>query len=369
MIPQPRKNVALIKPYIPGKPIEEVRRELNIKVKIIKLASNENPLGTSKLVIKALRKAVKEIFRYPDDGCYALGKKLAEYVGVNPNQLIFGNGSVEIIDFIIKSYVAPGDHVVLAEKSFIMFKIAATTADAKMTEVPLKNYTHNLEAMAEAITPLTKVVYIANPNNPTGTMVAHDELVSFIKRVPESCVIVLDEAYSEYISRSDFPKSIELLKQYSNLIILRTFSKIYGLAGLRIGYGIAHSDLIASIGKARLPFNVGLLSQIGAMAALDDINYVEQSRKVNDAGKKFLYQQFDKMKMPYVPSEGNFIMIDPKIDSTEVFTRLQKRGVIVRPVKNYGMPTELRVTIGSERQNKKFVSSLKKVLKEVARQK
>jgi len=367
MIPQPRENIGSISPYIPGKPIEEVRRELGLKGKIIKLASNENPLGPSKLAVKAIRKALKEINLYPDDGCYALGKRLADHLGISENQLIFGNGSVDIIEFITKTFVAPGDQVVLADQAFIMYKIAAKMADAKPVIVPLKNYTHDLEAMAQAVTPQTKIVYIANPNNPTGTMVNHDQLKAFAKAVPESCVIVLDEAYSEYIIRSDFPRSLDLLKEHSNIIILHTFSKIYGLAGLRLGYGIGHPELIASVRKVRLPFNIGLLSQAACLAALDDVKHLERSRQVNDAGKEFLYRQFEKMKLFYIPSEGNFVLIDPKLDSMEVFTRLQKRGVIIRPVKNYGLPTAVRVTIGTEKQNKKLVSSLKKVLKEVRR--
>lgn len=367
MIPQPRENIGSISPYVPGKPIEEVRRELGLKGRIIKLASNENPLGPSKLAVKAIRKALKEINLYPDDGCYALGKRLSDHLGVNENQLIFGNGSVDIIEFIFKTFVAPKDHVVMAEQSFVMGKIAAKMTDAELTEVPLKNYTHDLEAMARAVGPRTKVVYIANPNNPTGTMINHDQLRAFIKAVPESCVIILDEAYSEYITRSDFPRSLDLLKEHSNIIILHTFSKIYGLAGLRVGYGIGHPELIASVRKVRLPFNISLLSQAACLAALDDVKHLEHSRQVNDAGKEFLYRQFEKMKLLYVPSEGNFVLIDPRLDSTEVFTRLQKRGIIIRPVKNYGLPTALRVTIGTEKQNKKLVGSLKKVLKEIRR--
>lgn len=364
MIPQPRANIGSISPYVPGKPVDEVRRELGIKGRIIKLASNENPLGPSRLAVKAIRKALKEVNLYPDDGCYALGKKLAERLGVSEDQLIFGNGSVDIIEYIFKTFVAPGDRVVMAQQSFVMGKIAAKMADAELVEVPLKNYTHDLEAMAQAVTPQTKVVYIANPNNPSGTMVKHDQLKFFLESVPLSCVVILDEAYSEYITRGDFPRSLELLRDHPNIIILHTFSKIYGLAGLRVGYGIGHQELIASVRKVRLPFNIGLLSQAGCLAALDDAKHLEHSRHINDEGKAFLYRQFEKMKLMYVPSEGNFILIDLKVDSAETFTRLQKRGVIVRPVKNYGMPTALRVTIGTQRQNKKLVSCLKKVIKE-----
>jgi histidinol-phosphate aminotransferase len=363
MTPQTRPNVQTISPYIPGKPIDEVRRELGIKGAILKLASNENPLGPSRLAVKAMRKYLREVSQYPDDGCYLLGKRLALHLGVREDQLIFGNGSVEVIDFIIKSLVAPGDQVVMADQAFIMYKIAAKVADAKATMVPLKNFTHDLEAMARAVTPQTKVAVIANPNNPTGTMVSQEQARDFLKKVPESCLVVFDEAYYEYIRRTDFPDSIRMLADHPNLIILRTFSKIYGLAGMRVGYGIGHPDLVAAIRKVRLPFNVGLMSQVACQAALDDVKHLEASRQMNDLGKEFLYQQFDRTGLFYVPSEGNFILIDPKVDSDLLFTELQKLGVIVRPVKNYGFPTALRVTVGTMKQNKRLVRSLKTALR------
>lgn len=363
MIPQPRANVQAISPYIPGKPVEEVRRELGLKGSILKLASNENPLGPSKLAIKAMRKYLKEVSFYPDDGCYLLGKRLAQHLGVKEDQLIFGNGSVEVIDFAIKTFVAPGDHVVMADQAFIMYRIAAKMADAKATIVPLSNYTHDLEAMSQAITPQTKVAFIANPNNPTGTMFNQEQAREFLKSVPESCLVVFDEAYFEYITRQDFPQSIRLLADHSNLLVLRTFSKIYGLAGMRVGYGIGHPELIAALRKVRLPFNVGLMAQVACQAALDDVKHLEASRRINDEGKDFLGRQFDRMGIFYVPSEGNFILIDPKIDSDLVFQELQKSGVIVRPVKNYGFPTALRVTVGTLRHNRKLIRALKSVLK------
>jgi histidinol-phosphate aminotransferase len=362
MRPQARANIQSISPYIPGKPIEEVRRELGLKGQIIKLASNENPLGPSPLAVKALRRTLKEIHLYPDDGCFALSKRLASHLGVNEDQLIFGNGSVDVIDFITKTFVAPGDQVVIAEGAFIMYKIAAKMADAKASMIPLKDYVHDLDAMAAAITPQTKVVYIANPNNPTGTMLNDDQVKGFMKKVPESCVVVFDEAYSEYIDRPDFPATIKLLKGWPNAIVLHTFSKIYGLAGLRVGYGVGNPELISQVRKVRLPFNISLAGQVACLAALDDARHLARSKKLNAEGKEFLYKHFQELGISYVPSEGNFILIDPKIDSLPVFTALQKLGVIVRPVKNYGYQTELRVTIGTARQNKKLVSSLKKVL-------
>jgi histidinol-phosphate aminotransferase len=364
MTPQARANIQGISPYIPGKPIEEVRRELGLKGKIIKLASNENPLGASPLAVKAMRRAVKEVFLYPDDGCFALGKRLAAHLGVGEDQLIFGNGSVDVIEFIFKTFVAPKDQVVMAEQSFVMGKIAAKMTDAALTEVPLKNYTHDLEAMARAVTPQTKVVYIANPNNPSGTMVSADQVKAFMKQVPESCVVVFDEAYSEYIDRPDFPDTLKLIKDWPNAVVLHTFSKIYGLAGLRVGYGVGHPQLIAQVRKVRLPFNISLLGQAGCLGALDDAKHLQKSKRLNAEGKEFLYRQFEAMGMFYVPSEGNFVLIDPKLDSLQVFNAMQRMGVIVRPVKNYGYPTALRVTVGTMRENRKMVGCLKKAIKQ-----
>jgi histidinol-phosphate aminotransferase len=363
MKPQARPNIQGISPYIPGKPIEEVRRELGIRGQIIKLASNENPLGPSPMAVKALRKSLKEINLYPDDGCFALSKKLASHLGISEDQLIFGNGSVDVIEFITKTFVAPGDHVVIAEGAFIMYKIAAKMADARPSLIPLKNYVHDLDAMAAAITPQTKVVYIANPNNPTGTMLTEAQVKAFMKKVPESCVVVFDEAYSEYIDRPDFPDTIKLLKDWPNAIVLHTFSKIYGLAGLRVGYGVGSPELIAQIRKVRLPFNISLSGQVACLAALDDSKHLARSKKLNSQGREYLYRQLQALGIAYVPSEGNFILIDPKTDSLPVFTALQKMGVIVRPVKNYGYQTELRVTIGTARQNRKLIGALKQVLK------
>lgn len=362
MIPQPKKNVQEISPYVPGKPIDEVRRELGLKGEILKLASNENPLGPSPLALAALRKGIRDVHLYPDDGCVLLGRRLAEHLGVAEDQLIFGNGSVDIIDFIVKTFVAPGDHVVLADGAFIMYRIAARIADARITAVPLAGQTHDLAAMADAITGSTKVCFIANPNNPTGTVVTAAQVKAFMARVPRSCVVVFDEAYSEYIDRADFPDTLALMRGWPNAIVLRTFSKIYGLAGLRVGYGVASPELIAAVRKVRLPFNVGLLSQLACRAAIGDRRHVARSRRMNAAGKAYLYRQFEALGIPYVPSEGNFILIDTGRDSQPVFLAMQQLGVIVRPVKNYGMPTQLRVTVGTPPQNRRLVAGLRKAL-------
>ncbi|MCU0605855.1 MAG: histidinol-phosphate transaminase [Candidatus Edwardsbacteria bacterium] len=362
MIPQPKQNVQEISPYVPGKPIEEVRRELGLKGEILKLASNENPLGPSPLALAALRQGLTGVHLYPDDSCYYLGRRLAGHLGVAEDQLIFGNGAVEVIDFVMKSYVSPGDHVVLADQSFIMYAIAAKVAGARATVVPLRDHTHDLDAMARAVDARTKVVFVVNPNNPTGTAFGQRQASAFLRKVPRSCLVVFDEAYYEYVDDPAFPDSIGLLAEHPNLIVLRTFSKIYGLAGLRVGYGIGHPDLIAAIRKVRLPFNVGLLSQLACRAAIGDRRHVARSRRVNAAGKKYLYARFQALGVPAVPSQGNFILIDTGRDSQPVFLAMQQLGVIVRPVKNYGMPTQLRVTVGTPPQNRRLVAALKKAL-------
>ena len=367
MIPQARKNIRQINPYVPGKPIEEVRRELKLKGEIVKLASNENPLGPSPLAVAALRQGLKDVHLYPDDNCYYLSRRLAAHLGVAEDQLIFGNGAVEIIDFIIKAFVSPGDHVVMADQSFIMYKIAAQVADARATIVPLKNDTHDLEAMARAVNPETKIIFVVNPNNPSGTIVDARQAQAFLKNIPPSCVVVFDEAYHEYVGNPEYPDSFKLLAGHQNLIVLRTFSKIYGLAGLRVGYGIGHPELIAAIRKVRLPFNVGLLSQVACHAAIGDKRHVARSKAMNNAGKKYLYRQFEALGISFVPSEGNFILIDTRVDSAGVFNAMQRLGVIVRPVKNYGYPTRLRVTVGTPAQNRKLVAALAKALGIAAR--
>ncbi len=362
MIPQARKNIREINPYVPGKPIEEVRRELKLRGSILKLASNENPLGPSPRAMAALRRGIRDVHLYPDDNCFYLSRALADRLGVAQDRLIFGNGSVDIIDFIVKSFVAPGDHVVYSQGAFIMYAIAAKMADARASAVPLREYAHDLDAMAAAVTPRTRVVFVANPNNPTGTMVDAAQVGRFLGRIPGTCVVVFDEAYYEYLDRNDFPDTIRLIDRHPNVMVLRTFSKIYGLAGLRVGFGVGHPEMIATIRKVRLPFNVGLLSQMACLAAIGDTRHVAASRAMNAAGKKYLYGQFDAMGLPYVRSEGNFVLIDVRTDSRAVFDALQRLGVIVRPVKNYGFPTHLRVTVGTPPQNRRLVAGLKRVL-------
>lgn len=358
-----RQNILGIKPYTPGKPIDEVARELGLRGEIIKLASNENPLGPSPLALKAIQAGLKELNLYPDDNCYYLTKALARKLKVNEKELILGNGSVEILDFITKAFVNPGDEVIMAEYSFVMYKIITAIAGGKRVAVPLKDLRHNLEAMVDAVTEQTKVIFIANPNNPTGTMNTTDEVRRFMARVPEHVIVVFDEAYYEYILRKDFPDTIrDYLRTGRNVIVLRTFSKIYGLAGLRLGYGIAKRELIEALRKVRLPFNINNIAQIGGLAALDDEMHIKRSRAINESGKDFLYKKFKEMGLPYVQTEANFIFVQPPMDGPTFSQSLMKRGMIVRYLAEQDY-SGVRITIGTKEQNQKLINAIKDVLK------
>jgi len=359
MLPVAKPNLAGIKPYKPGKPIEEVVRELKLRGEVIKLASNENPLGPSPKAVIAMRQALKGMQLYPDDSCFYLKRRLAAKFGLGEDQVIMGNGSVEVILFAAMAYLGPAEAAVMSDGAFIMYRIATQVVGGQIVSVPMKNYTHDLEAMAAAVTPNTRLVYIANPNNPTGTVVRKPEFDRFMSRVPDSVLVIVDEAYREYISDADYPDSFGYLRSGRNIMILRTFSKIFGLAGLRIGYGFSRPELLADISKMRLPFNVNRIGQIGALAALDDEAHIKRSIRVNDEGKAFLYDEFQKLGLNYVPSSGNFVMVDFGRDAMAVFESLQRKGVIARPIREYGFPNALRISIGVEAHNRKLVRSLK----------
>ena len=344
-------------PYPPGKPIEEVERELGIK-NSIKLASNENPLGPSPKAVDAVTNALKNLNRYPDGGCYYLKEKLANRLDVKPENIIIGNGSNEIIELVVRTFLRPGEEAVMGNPSFAVYPLAVPAAGGKAVLVPLKNLTHDLDAMADAITEKTKIVFIANPNNPTGTMNTKAQLDKFIGRLPDDIILVLDEAYYEFVTSKDFPNSFEYLKEGKNVVILRTFSKIYGLAGLRVGYGIAPERLNFYMNKVRQPFNVNSLAQIAAMAALDDEEHLKRSQKNNADGLKFLYGEIKAMGFEYVPTHANFFLI--KVGKgKEVYDALLKQGVIVRPMASYGLGKYIRVTVGTPEENKRFVNAMK----------
>jgi histidinol-phosphate aminotransferase len=356
-----RKNVLDIEPYIPGKPIKEVIRELGIE-DISKLASNENPLGASPKALEAVGSNINNIHLYPDGSCFELKNKLAEKTGLSEDYFVFGNGSNDIITLIAKAFLHGDDEVIIAEQSFIIYSIMAKLMNVKAVFVPLKDYTHDLEAMYNKITSNTKLIVICNPNNPTGTMVAKKEFNDFMDKLPEDIIVVMDEAYYEYIDVDNFPESLSYVRQNRNIIVLRTFSKIYGLAGLRIGYGIATPEIIINLNKVRQPFNVNYLAQIAALAALEDEEFVEKSKKLNIDGMRYLEKEFNKLGLFYVESVGNFILVRVEKESNEIFQKLMKLGVIIRPMHGYNLPEFIRVTIGLKKENEKFIKALKQVL-------
>ena len=351
-------NIKNISPYVPGKPVEELERELGISGSI-KLASNENPLGPSPKAVAAIRKALEGLNRYPDGSGFYLSQALAKNYSVDIAQVILGNGSNELIELVVRTFVQQGDEVVSADPSFVVYKMITQAAGGKNVIVPCKEMRHDLDAMAERITSKTKLVFIANPNNPTGTMNTKTEMDRFMTKVPDHVLVVVDEAYFEYVTRADYPDALDYLRAGRNILSLRTFSKIYGLAGLRIGYGMTTAELAELMNKVRQPFNTNSLAQIGALAALADRKHVERSSTINNEGKQFLYREFDRLGIKYIQTETNFIMFETQLDGKDIYTGLLKTGVIIRPMG----PKKLRVTIGLPEENKRFVAELERIVK------
>jgi histidinol-phosphate aminotransferase len=360
-LPEIRSTILRIEPYVPGKPIEEVQREVGI-CDVIKLASNENPLGPSPKGVKALQEAVERIHIYPDGNCYYLKEALAQHLGVAPDQLLLGNGSDEMLRMLAETFLNPEDEVILSEHTFSGYQFITRLMGAWDVVVPMKDYTFDLEAMAKAVSPKTKMVFICNPNNPTGTFVTADELDGFLDAVPAGVLVVMDEAYYEYVDDPSYPDTVAMLASRKNLMILRTFSKVYGLAGLRVGYGIGHPDVIFAINRVREPFNVNSLAQAAAVGALADEEFLQESRAVNRAGKAFLYEEFKRLGLSYIPSQSNFILVNVGMDSQEFFRAMLKKGVIVRAGDAFGLPGFIRVTVGREQDNRRFIDALMDVL-------
>lgn len=350
--------VSAIKPYVPGKPIEELEREHGIKGSI-KLASNENPLGPSKNALKAIRSALKSINRYPDGSAYYLKMALKEKLHLKEDELILGNGSNELIDIVVRTFLQPGDEAVMAIPSFVIYAMSVRAHGGRAIEVPLKDMRHDLSSMADAVSHKTKMLFIANPNNPTGTIVTKAEFDRLMKRLPDGILVVMDEAYYEYVESPDYPDSMRHLRDRRDILILRTFSKIYGLAGLRIGYGISSPDIIREMNKIRPPFNTSSIAQCAAIASLEDDVHVRRSREINDRGKRYLYREFDSIGLRYVPSEANFIYVTLEGSGGALYEALLKEAVIVRPMGQHA----IRVTIGLEKENRKFILALKKIMR------
>jgi len=351
-------------PYEPGKPIEEVEREYGIEDSI-KLASNENPLGPSPKALKALAERLGQLHLYPDGHCFYLKQALAAKLGVGEDRLIFGNGSNELIELAVRTFMRPGDEAVMAHQAFVVYRLVVQAAGGGCMIVPLKDFTHDLEAMAGAITPMTRLVFLANPNNPTGTIYGKKEWERFLQRVTPEILLVVDEAYFEYVADPDYPNSLLYQDDQRAILTLRTFSKLYGLAGLRIGYGVGPKDVVGLMHRVRQPFNVNVAAQWAALAALEDGEHVERSLRVNREGMDYLRREIERLGLEQIPSQANFILVRVG-DGREVCQRLLRRGVIVRPMGAYDLPEYIRVTIGTMKENSRFASELKDIIENCA---
>jgi len=353
-------------PYQPGKPIEELEREYGVS-NIIKLASNENPLGPSPLALEAAGQALKDSWLYPDGAGFALKQKLGEKFGFAMNQITLGNGSSDVLEFAMRAFVTPNDEVIFSKHSFAVYPILTQAAGARAVVTPAKNWGNDLAAMREAVTERTRLIFIANPNNPTGTCLGRGELESFLRDLPAHVMVVLDEAYFEYanfagLGGTDYPNGLEWVDHYPNLIVARTFSKSYGLAGLRVGYSVSHPVVADLLNRVRPPFNVNLVAMAAAVAALDDDEHLLRTVSLNRDGMQQLVAGFKALGLDYIPSGGNFISVDMGRVAAPLYEALLREGIIVRPVANYAMPNHLRVTIGTPEQNERFLDALKKVL-------
>ncbi|NGZ95786.1 MAG: histidinol-phosphate transaminase [Nitrospira sp. WS110] len=350
-------DIQSLRPYVPGKPVEELQRELGL-TRVIKLASNENPLGPSPRAMAALSGAQTTLHRYPDGGGTQLRQAIADRWKVAGDQIILGNGSDEILGLLARTFLNPGDEAIMADHTFVIYKMEVTAVHGKPVVVPLVDWTHDLASMARAITPRTKLLFLCNPNNPTGTMVSTEAVDRLMARVPEDVIVVFDEAYFEYVRNPGFPDAMAYVKQGRNAIVLRTFSKIYGLAGLRIGYGVSTAEIVGFLNRVRPPFNANSLAQKAALAALGDDEHVAKSRTVNAAGMEQLEQGLRALGMTPIPSETNFLYFDAKRDGRSVFDALLREGIIVRHIEG----TMIRVTIGLTDENDAFLQAFKKVL-------
>ena len=360
LVEQALSYVRAISPYQPGKPITELAREMGIPVeKIVKLASNENPLGMSPKARKAVEAAINGIERYPDQ--FDLIAKVAERCGVAPNQVVLGNGSNDVLDLIARVFLAPGRSAIFAQHAFAVYPLATLSTGAALISTPARNYGHDLNAMLAAIRPDTRIVWIANPNNPTGNFLPYPEVRAFLETVPKDVVVVLDEAYNEYLPPAERVDTAAWIKDFPNLVVTRTFSKIFGLAGLRVGYALASTEIADLMNRVRQPFNVNNLAIAAAIAALDDHLFVAESYELNRRGMEQLVAGLKRLGLEHIPSHGNFVTFKAG-DGAAVNQKLLKQGVIVRPIGGYGLPDWLRVTIGTEPENARFLEALEKAL-------
>ena len=354
-------HIASIKPYEPGKPVEELERELGIPSSV-KLASNENPLGPSPKAVRAMRGALKEVNRYPDGGSFKLNAALAGKFDIPESSILLGNGSNELIEIIIRTFLRPGEEVVSARGAFIVYVLITQAAGGTNVVVPMKNDAHDLPAMARAVTERTRLVFIANPNNPTGTWVTKSAMERFLDALPADVITVIDEAYFEYFSRRSIPDSLDYIRQGRPVISLRTFSKAYGLAGLRLGYLFAPPEYVTAMNRVRQPFNTNSLAQVAAVAALEDERHLRRVVRLNRRERRALEGKLQEMGLTALPSETNFLLVDVGRDGGQVYDQLLRKGVITRPMGGYGYPNHLRVTVGTAEENRAFLAALKEVL-------
>ncbi len=357
-------GIASLNPYQPGKPIDELARELGLD-DIVKLASNENPRGPGERVQTALRAELDSLSRYPDGNGFVLKQALVQHLGVAAEQITLGNGSNDVLDLIARVAVEPGYEAVVSAHSFVVYRLAVTSAGGQLIEVPAQQYGADLAAMAAAVTERTRAIFIANPNNPTGTWVGKTALAEFLQAVPEQVWVVLDEAYFEYADEPDYPDGISMLAQHPNLIVTRTFSKIHGLAALRVGYGVSSAAFADMLNRARQPFNVNSAALAAAAAALSDQEFVTESAALNRQGMQQVTQGLTELGLEYISSLGNFVAFDCGRSGQHVFNAMLQKGVIVRPVAEYGLPQHIRVSIGLPQENLRFLDALREVLAEV----
>ncbi|HEX7128075.1 MAG TPA: histidinol-phosphate transaminase [Thermodesulfobacteriota bacterium] len=358
---RPPAHVAGLVPYVPGKPIEEVERELGISDSV-KLASNENPVGPSPLALAAAREALADVHRYPDDGGWALRQRLAAHFGLAADGIVVGAGSSELIRLAVGAYVGPGDEAVMAAPAFVVYKLAVTAAAGRPVEVPCRGLVHDLDAMLAAVTPRTRIVFVCNPNNPTGTVVTEPAFGRFVDRLPPDLLLVVDEAYIEFVDRSDVPDGLAYLRDgrpgRPPVLVLRTFSKIYGLAGLRVGYGLTTPAVAADLNRVRPPFNVSRPALAAAEAALADRSHLETTRDVTLEGRRYLAEAIGRLGLEVVPSQANFLLVKTPVKGAALADALLGAGVIVRPVDGYGLPDHVRISVGTRIENERCVAAL-----------
>lgn len=361
MKPLMRPCIEQLKPYPPGKPIEEVERELGITGSI-KLASNENPLGPSPKALKAVAESLEDINRYPDAHAYYLRQKLADKFDVSMNSIIVGNGADELLELAAKTFLSPGEAVIIPEHAFLLYETFALSFDATAVIVPLSDFSVDLEAMINAVTPQTKLMFINNPHNPTGKAITRTELSRFLRALPSHVMVVLDEAYIEFSTDPEVGSGVDLLESYPLLIVLRTFSKIYGLAGLRLGYGFGSEAIIDALNRVRQPFNVNSLAQTAGLAALEDDEFVEKTILLTKESLAYLYRELNRLSLAYIPTQTNFLLIKTPLGAQTTYKRMLEQGVIIRPMDSYGLEGYIRVNAGLPEENARFIHTLEKIL-------